>query len=132
HEHHHHDHEDGEECCCGHHHDHEHHHHDHECSCGCHGHHHHDADEVFASYGEETPLSYTRAELTNILSALKENILRSKGVVKGADTNNWYYFDFVAGDYEIREGEPDVIGKFCVIGTDLNKQELKNLFLKKV
>ena len=148
-DHHHHHHHDGEECHC---HDDEHHHHHHEddeechchgeCHCG-HGHHHHDADEVFSSWGMETPVSYTREELDNILNLLAktvggevtdlgEDILRSKGVVKASDTDNWYYFDLVAGEYEVRTGNPDIIGKVCVIGTKLNEEELEKLFLKKV
>ena len=148
-DHHHHHHHDGEECHC---HDDEHHHHHHEddeechchgeCHCG-HGHHHHDADEVFSSWGMETPVSYTRVELENILNLLAktvggeltvlgEDILRSKGVVKASDTDNWYYFDLVAGEYEVRTGNPDIIGKVCVIGTKLNEEKLEKLFLKKV
>ena len=129
--HHHHHHEDDEECHChG------------ECHCG-HGHHHHDADEVFSSWGMEAPVSYTREELDNILNLLAktvggeltvlgEDILRSKGVVKASDTDNWYYFDLVAGEYEVRTGNPDIIGKVCVIGTKLNEEKLEKLFLKKV
>ena len=145
----HHHHHDGEECHC---HDDEHHHHHHEddeechchgeCHCG-HGHHHHDADEVFSSWGMETPVSYTREELENILNLLAktvggevtdlgEDILRSKGVVKASDADNWYYFDLVAGEYEVRTGNPDIIGKVCVIGTKLNEEKLEKLFLKKV
>ena len=146
-------HEHDENCTCGcHDHEHEHHHHHHEddeechchgeCHCG-HGHHHHDADEVFSSWGMETPVSYTREELENILNLLAktvggeltvlgEDILRSKGVVKASDTDNWYYFDLVAGEYEVRTGNPDIIGKVCVIGTKLNEEELEKLFLKKV
>ena len=161
-EHHHHDHdcdchehhEHGEHCHCGHDHDcdcHEHHdhdcdchhehdhdcdcheHHDHDCNCGCHSHHHH-AEEVFDSWGCETPKSFTKEKLESVLSVLATNkhgvILRSKGAVKSADGGKWYYFDFVAGDYEIRLGEPDVIGKLCVIGSNLDKEKIKELFLR--
>ena len=125
---HHHDHD--EECCCGH----EHHHH-HECddpNCCCH--HHHDADEVFDSWGIETPASYTKCQLNDILTALCSDdygvILRAKGFVKGADIDNWYYFDLVSGDYEIREGAQNVIGKICVIGSNLNKDKIQTLIKK--
>ena len=102
-EHHHHHHHEGEEheCCCGHHH--EHHHHEGECSCG---HHHHDADEVFVSWGIETPRSFTYEELDSFLKILCEEdssvgmVLRSKGILKASDNEKWYYFDLVAGDYE--------------------------------
>jgi len=136
HEHHHH-HEDGEECCCGHHHDddddddddededeHEHHHHHHhedggECSCGCgHHHHHHHADDVFTSWGRETPHVYTKEEIEDILVKLTEKsefgiILRAKGMVSGAD-GRWIYFDAVPEEYEIRDGGADYTGRICV------------------
>lgn len=128
HEHHHHD----EECCCGH--DHEHHHHDEECCCGHdHEHHHHHADEVFTSWGKETVKAYSKAELENILSTLAlggvGEILRSKGIVKAKDSNNWYYFDFVAGDWEIREGESDIVGRVVVIGSNIKESEIEKIFL---
>ena len=149
HEHHHHD---GEECCCGH--DHEHHHHDHdehehehhhhdgeECCCGHHHgegehHHHHEghhhADEVFTSWGTETPNKYDKAELEEILKKLADTeeygkILRSKGILPAAD-GTWIYFDLVPGEYEIREGKADFTGRICVIGAELKEEELKKLF----
>ena len=114
-EHHHEEHHHGEECCCGHHHE-EHHHH---------------ADEVFVSWGIETPLSYTYDNLTKILDSLSNvdgMVLRSKGILKASDNNQWYYFDYVAGDYEIRLGNPDVIGRICVIGSKIDLHEVENLF----
>ena len=137
HHHHEHEHED-EECCCGHHH-HEHEHEDEECCCGHHHHehehHHHHADEVFASWGKETVKAYSKPELESILDTLanSENvgeILRSKGILKASDSENWYYFDFVAGDWEIREGEPDIVGRAVVIGSHLNEAEIEKIFLK--
>ena len=138
--HHHHDHDD--DCDCGHHHHHEddcdcgHHHHDHEDGKCCCGHHHHHAEEVFDSWGIETPISYTKDEINAIMQQLATEkygiILRSKGVVKAKDGDNWYHFDFVAGDYEVREGSADVIGKLCVIGSKIDKEEIQKLFLKKV
>lgn len=119
HEHHHHDeHEDGE--CCHH----EHHHH-HE-----HGHHH--ADDVFTSWGAETPKTYTEESIKNILSALSNTtdygfILRAKGMVP--ETNgDWLHFDLTPGEYEIRHGAADYTGKLCVIGTDIKEDSLKELF----
>ena len=143
--HHHHHHEDGEECCCGHHHDddddededeHEHHHHHEdggECSCGCgHHHHHHHADDVFTSWGRETPHVYTKEEIEDILVKLTEKsefgiILRAKGMVSGAD-GRWIYFDAVPEEYEIRDGGADYTGRICVIGQNLNEEKLEKLF----
>ena len=134
---HHHDH-DGE-CSCGchdHEHDHEHHHHDHgeECTCGCHDHdhHHHHADEVFTSWGKETPHKYTEEGLRSILEVLADTekygvILRAKGIVP-SETSDWLYFDLVPGEFEIRKGQPDITGKLCVIGSGLKEDELAKLF----
>ena len=135
HEHHH---EHDEECCCHeHHHEHDEecccheHHHEHNEECCCHEHHHH-ADEVFASWGKETVKAYGKRELESILNALTNGdygvILRSKGILKANDSDNWYYFDFVAGDWEIREGEPDVVGRAVVIGSDLKEEAIEKLF----
>ena len=135
--HHHHDHDD--ECGCGcHDHDHEHHHHDHdeECSCGCghdhDHHHHHHADEVFTSWGKETPKKYNKEELDTILQKLSKDdsygmILRSKGILQTED-GSWVQFDLVPGEYEIREGSADYTGRICVIGSKLKEDELEGLF----
>jgi len=142
---------------CGHHHDHghghDHHHHDdhhdhghdhhHEhgegCTCGCddhdHDHHgHHHADEVFTSWGVETPHEFTKEEIQKILEALEDEktygfVLRSKGMVPEKETGEWIYFDYVPGEAEVRTGKPDVTGKICVIGSKLSEDKLKNLFL---
>ena len=135
---HHHDHD--EDCCCHeHHHDHDEdcccheHHHDHDEDCCCHEHHHdHHADEVFASWGKETVKSYSKRELESILTALSSGdygvVLRSKGILKSSDSDSWYYFDFVAGDWEIREGEADVVGRAVVIGSELKEEAIEKLF----
>lgn len=116
------------------HHEHEHHHHDGECGCGHHHDHegHHHADEVFTSWGVETPNKYDRAELDEILKELSEteeygNILRSKGMLPAND-GTWMYFDLVPQEYEIRDGKPDYTGRICVIGAQLKENELKELF----
>lgn len=141
----HHDHDDHDEDehdhhCCGHHHHHDddEHEHDGHCSCGHHhdheGHHHHghDADEVFISFGWTNVPPVSRDKLEAVLKRLSEaedvKILRSKGMIKAADADTWYYFDMVPGEYEIRNGEPDYTGKVCVIGSELNEDELKTLF----
>ena len=128
HEHHHHHHEDGEECddpeCeCHHHHDHE---HDHE------HHHHHHADEVFASWGMETPRKFTEDQLRDILGQLSDAVqygivLRAKGILDASD-GEWLYFDYVPGEMEIRRGAPAVTGRFCVIGSHIREDALKELF----
>ena len=141
HEHHHHDHDEECSCGCGHDHDHDHehhHHHDHdeECSCGCghdhDHHHHHHADEVFTSWGVETPNKYDKEELSEILRKLSEtddygNILRAKGMLPCTD-GKWMFFDLVPEEYEIREGKPDFTGRICVIGAELKEDALKQLF----
>ncbi len=162
HEHHHHDHDDDDddECCCHDHddddHDHEehehHHHHDHDdhnehnenCTCGCHDHdddddhdehhhhHHHHADEVFVSWGMETPRKFSEAELRTILDALQDEarfgiILRAKGIVDASD-GEWIYFDYVPGEIDIRRGGAAVTGRLCVIGSKMNEPALKELF----
>ena len=156
HEHHHHDH--GPDCTCGchdhddddddddehehhhHHHDdddddeheHHHHHHDHDHERE-HHHHHHHADEIFTSIGMETAVKYTKAEIEHILSELEHEdeygmILRAKGMV--ASENEWIYFDYTPGESDVRCGAADVTGKFCVIGSNLKEDALKELFAK--
>lgn len=135
------DHVHDENCTCGchdheHHHDHGHHHeHDENCTCGCHDHdhHHHHADEVFSSWGMETPRKYTEEEIQSILKTLSEKddcgiILRAKGIVPCTD-GGWLHFDMVPEEYELRHGEADYTGRLCVIGSMLNEEELKKLFL---
>lgn len=139
---HHHEHEEGH----GHDHHHEHeeghghdHHHDHGegCTCGCHDHDHHGhhhADEVFGSWGMETPVKYTKEVIGTILEALDESkdlgiILRAKGMVPAED-GTWIYFDYVPGESNIREGQPQVTGKICVIGSKLAEENLKKLFAR--
>ncbi len=147
HEHHHdeecHGHHHGEESH-GHHHDeggHEHHHHEGEehgldCTCGCHdhAHGHHHADEVFTSWGMETPAAYSKEDIARILEDLEKEgeygfVLRAKGMVPGAD-GGWVYFDYVPGESNVRGGKPDVTGKFCVIGSGLKENKLEKLFEK--
>ena len=131
---HHHDHDD--HCGCDHDHDHEH-HHDHDDHCGCghdHDHHHHHADEVFTSWGKETPRKYTKEEVETILKALAaENneygiILRAKGMLPSPD-GTWIYFDMVPEEYEIREGQPEYTGRLCVIGSKIDETKLEKLFM---
>ena len=128
---HHHDHDE----CCGHEHEHEHHHDHGECddpNCSCHDHHHHHhADEVFTSWGKETPKVYTQADIDRILTALDSGeygaILRAKGIVNGTD-GAWIEFDYVPEEHEIRAGHPDYTGRLCVIGSDLKEEKLAELF----
>ncbi len=132
-------HHDGEECHHGHHHDgeecHHGHHHDHgeDCTCGCHDHdhHHHHADEVFTSWGKETPAVYTAEKIAAILKELDGGeygmILRAKGMVPAAD-GTWIYFDYVPEESDIRTGKPQVTGKLCVIGSKISEEKLEALF----
>ena len=127
--HHHHDHDED--------HDHEHHHeHDENCTCGCHDHdhhHHHHADEVFTSWGIETPNTYSAEDIEKILTALDSGeygaILRAKGMVPAPD-GTWVYYDYVPEEHDIRSGKPEVTGKICVIGSKLDEDKLAELFRK--
>ena len=142
--HHHHEHDEHCECGChGHeHHDHDHHehhhHHEHDehCECGCHDHHHdhhghHHADDVFTSWGKETPNVYTREQIEKILTALDSGeygmILRAKGMLPAED-GTWIYFDYVPEESDVREGKADVTGKLCVIGANIKEDRLEELF----
>ena len=118
----------------GHDHEHEHdHHHGEACGCG-HEHHHHHADEVFTSWGVETPHKYTKEEIETVLKELADTehseygiILRAKGIVPG-ENGTWLYFDLTPEEYEVREGQPDVTGKLCVIGSNLQEERIAKLF----
>ena len=140
HEHDHGHHHEGHEHDHGHHHEgHEHdhgHHHGDDCTCGCHDHahdhHHHHADEVFTSWGQETPHQYTEEKLREILGALSDSdscgiILRAKGIVPCTD-GSWLHFDMVPEEYEVRRGEADYTGRLCVIGSHLDEEALAGLF----
>ena len=132
---HHHDHD--EHCDCHEHHHHHHHHdHDEHCDCGCHDHHHehhhhHHADDVFDSWGIETAKKYSIDEINNVLKSFENEelgvVLRAKGIVDSVD-GEWIYFDYIPGSIDIRRGNADVIGKLCVIGSNINKDKIKELF----
>ena len=145
---HHHDHEEHEDHCSHEHHEHHHHddhdHHDEHCSCGCHEHehehehhhhhhhHHHHADDVFDSWGIETVKKYTENDIKEILNMLNDTekfgtILRAKGIVDSPH-GEWIYFDYIPEVIDIRHGNADVIGKLCVIGSNINKEEIIKLF----
>ena len=131
HEHHHHDHDEHCECGC---HEHEHHHHDHDehCECGCHEHHHHHADDVFSSFGAETPKKFTEEKIKSILEAFCSKteygtILRAKGIVMAED-GKWLHFDYVPGEADVRYGSASVTGRICVIGAGIDKEKIKELF----
>ncbi len=139
---HHHDHDEHE------HHEHEHHHEhghgSHECDdphCCCHhdhhehghhhGHGHHHADDVFTSWGLETTHKFTQEELENALQAIQDEaaygtVLRAKGIVAGE--SEWWHFDYVPGEPDVRTGSAGVTGRLCVIGCNLNEEALKELF----
>ena len=120
-EHEHHHHHDGEECGCGHH------HHDHDGH-----HHHHHADEIFTSWGAETPKKYTEEEVRSILEQLGDEekygmVLRAKGMLN-TNESEWIYFDYVPEEVDIRKGDPILTGRFCVIGSKIKEDALKELF----
>lgn len=126
HSHHSHKHKHEEDCGCGHHHSHEH-KHEEDCECG-----HHHADEIFTSWGIETPRKFTNEEVQHALEQLSETdeygvILRAKGILPSIE-EEWIYFDFVPEEYEIRTGVPDYTGRICVIGTKLDTDKLENMF----
>jgi len=140
HHHHHHDDDDEDEHEHHHHHDHDDHGHEHHydengvCSCG-HHHHHHDADEVFGSWGKETPGKYSVEEINAALDEFDNEdanlgvVLRAKGMVPDVN-GGWIYFDYVPGEKNVRAGEPDVTGKICVIGSKLDTDKLAKIFDK--
>ena len=143
HHHHHDDDDDDDEECCHHHHHHDdddddedehehHHHHDHDDDHDHeHHHHHHHADEVFTSWGMESPKKYTSEKISEILNALDSGeygqILRAKGMVPAED-GTWIYYDYVPEESDVRSGKPQVTGKICVIGAELKEDKLKELF----
>ena len=152
HEHHHHDHDDDDEHEHHHHHDHDeddhdHHHHGHEetprdgrghiAKDDHHHHHHHhgghDADEVFQSWGAETPRKFTEEEITDALDELVSDpvsygtVLRAKGIVP-CDDGTWIHFDYVPGAPDVRRGPAGFTGRLCVIGSGLKEEPLNELF----
>ena len=137
---HHHQHDHDEHCEHEHHHDHDEHcehehHHDHHDNCGCgHDHHdHHHADDVFDSWGMEQVPAISEDKLKSILDGFADEekygvILRAKGMIKDANSDDWFYFDLVPGENDIRRGDAEYTGKVCVIGAGLKSEELKNCF----
>ncbi len=133
--HHHHHHDDNEEHECCHHHDeeHEHHHeHDEHCCCHDHDHEHHHADEIFTSWGTETPRPYTAEAIQSALEALADEekfgvVLRAKGIVAGED-GQWIHFDYIPGVPDVRYGSAETTGRLCVIGSNLNEDAVAKLF----
>ena len=135
---HHHDHD--EHCDHEHHHDHDEHcdhehHHDHHDHCGCgHDHHdHHHADDVFDSWGMEQVPAISEDKLKSILDGFADEekygvVLRAKGMIKDANSDDWFYFDLVPGENDIRRGDAEYTGKVCVIGAGLKREELKKCF----
>ena len=140
HEHHHHHHDHDEHCEHEHHHDHDEHcehehHHDHHDHCGCgHDHHdHHHADDVFDSWGMEQVPAISEDKLKSILDGFADEekygvVLRAKGMIKDANSDDWFYFDLVPGENDIRRGDAEYTGKVCVIGAGLKSEELKKCF----
>ncbi len=149
HEHHHdhdehceHEHNHDHDEYCEHEHNHDHdehreheHHHDHHDHCGCgHDHHdHHHADDVFDSWGMEQVPAISEDKLKSILDGFADEekygvVLRAKGMIKDANSDDWFYFDLVPGENDIRRGDAEYTGKVCVIGAGLKSEELKKCF----
>ncbi len=129
HDHHEHHHEHGEHCSCGH--DHHEHHHEHGEHCGCgHDHGHHHAEDIFTSWGVETPKQFTKAQVEFALNALDSGdygmVLRAKGILPTAE--GWLQFDYVPGESAVRPGSADYTGRLCVIGAQLKQADLAALF----
>ena len=145
---HHHDHEEHEHNHehdeahehCGCHHDHEHHHshesHDHHhdhCGCGHDHHDHHHADDVFDSWGMEQVPAISEEKLRGILDGFANEekygvVLRAKGMLKDVNSDDWFYFDLVPGESDIRRGDAEYTGKVCVIGAGLRMDEIEKCF----
>lgn len=145
---HHHDHEEHEHNHehdeahehCGRHHDHEHHHshenHDHHhdhCGCGHDHHDHHHADDVFDSWGMEQVPAISEEKLRGILDGFANEekygvVLRAKGMLKDVNSDDWFYFDLVPGESDIRRGDAEYTGKVCVIGAGLRMDEIEKCF----
>ncbi|UZQ51902.1 CobW family GTP-binding protein [Clostridium kluyveri] len=90
------------------------------------------APNIFSSWGIETPKLFSVETLKYIFSNFKNEqlygkVLRAKGIVQ-TDRNHWVEFDFVPNEFEIRDTEPDYTGQVCVIGVNLNKENLVSLF----
>lgn len=119
--HHHHEHDEHEHC---------HHHHDHDEHEHCH--HHHHADDVFTSWGKETPNKYTKEQIEDILKSFGNpekygNILRAKGIVSSTD-GTWIHFDYIPGTPDVRTGSPAATGMLCVIGSDIKEDDIAKAF----
>ena len=87
---------------------------------------------MFTSWGMETPRKFSQAEIQALLDALEDEqkygaVLRAKGIVDASD-GEWIYFDYVPGESNIRRGAAAVTGRFCVIGSGLKEDALKELF----
>lgn len=129
HHHHDHDHDEHEHCC---HHDHDHDEHEHCCHHDHDHEHHHHADEVFTSWGAETPRPYSIEAITVALEALADEekygiVLRAKGIVAGED-GQWIHFDYIPGVPDVRHGSAETTGRLCVIGSKLNEEAIAKLF----
>lgn len=145
HDHHDHEHHHDEHCGCHEHDHHEHHkhdenhdhhhnhdHHDH-CGCGHDHHNHHHADDIFDSWGMEQVPAISEDKLKDILNSFEDEekygvVLRAKGMLKDINSDDWFYFDLVPDESEIRKGDAEYTGKVCVIGAGLKTEELEKCF----
>jgi len=92
----------------------------------------HTANEVFQTVGIETPKIFKKMWISKVLRELETNsnlgvVLRAKGIV--ATETGWIQFDYVPQEFEMRDTAPDYNGRICIIGSNLNKEKIKKLFL---
>ena len=87
---------------------------------------------MFTSWGLETPKAFSQEKIASILSALEDSekygmILRAKGILQTPD-GDWFQFDDVPGELQLRDSTPDYAGRLVVIGTNIDEKALKALF----
>ncbi|MEG0772692.1 GTP-binding protein [Clostridium sp.] len=91
------------------------------------------SENEFKAIGIETSRKFTKEELGNLLSKLKDStfgeVLRGKGFLKGE--KGYLDFSYTNGQYIINENSTKSSGKACIIGKNLNEEEIKNLFKAK-
>ncbi|QAA30558.1 CobW family GTP-binding protein [Clostridium manihotivorum] len=88
--------------------------------------------DTFKTIGIETPKIYSKSTLEAILTKLNDKnvygtVLRAKGIIESS-SSKWLEFDYVPGEFDIRNSSPDYSGRVCVIGNGLNSTEIKKLF----
>ena len=99
--------------------------HDHNCSCG----HNHAAEDIFDTVTIRTNQVFSMEDLKARVSTMekgsKGTVLRAKGIVRGP--GGYINLQYLPGDIKMTEcaAKGDML---CIIGRDLNRQELCTLF----